>query len=497
MSIERKAARGVAWNMATGVGTRVVGLAGTLALTRFIAPAEYGEVSAAAICVLSASQLTFFAVGQFLIAHKTPPRETFQAGVLNLATGILAMMGVFVLRDPLGVMLDAPAMGRFIAGFALAAVFERARQVPATILVRDLRFRAVAIVNSIGELTFTGLALLLAARWGWGGYAIMAGAIGRAVITFVLFSAMAPRHEWLERSPIQRKVVRHFFGYGTPIMLSTVADRAASTWDNLIVLRLFGTPVMGAYALSYSLAETPLIYVAERMQDVLMPAFAKMEPEDRPAAVARAAGLMALVIAPLGVGLGAVAPSVVQAFFDARWAGMASILMMLSVMTVFQPAPWSAIAYLQAEKLTRVVMIMSIARAVVLLSLVALLGWMGGPIWACAGVGAGYAVHAVLTVVLTARTTPLMARPYFVNMLRPLLACVPMFVAVVAVRMFLVGQHVPVGLILTAQVVVGAIVYPAAAFVLAGANVRELLRMVRGARGAGVGAEGVDGADAG
>ena len=127
-------------------------------------------------------------------------------------------------------MLDAPAMGRFIAGFALAAVFERARQVPATILVRDLQFRTVAIVNSIGELTFTGVALLLAALWGWGGYAIMAGAIGRSVITFVLFSATAPRHEWLERSPIQKDLVRHFFGYGTPIMLSTVADRAASTW---------------------------------------------------------------------------------------------------------------------------------------------------------------------------------------------------------------------------------------------------------------------------
>src|SRR5277367_4912895 len=64
VSIETKAARGVAWNMATGVGTRVFGLVGTLALTRFIAPAEFGEVSAAAICVLSATQLTFFAVGQ-------------------------------------------------------------------------------------------------------------------------------------------------------------------------------------------------------------------------------------------------------------------------------------------------------------------------------------------------------------------------------------------------------------------------------------------------
>jgi PST family polysaccharide transporter len=477
VSIEKKAARGVAWNMATGVGTRVVGLVGTLVLTRFIAPSEYGEVSAAAICVLSASQLTFFAFGQYIIANKSSAEVAFQAAVLDFFVASAAMLTVFLLRARLGVMLDAPAMGRFIPGFALAALVDRSRVVQSSLLTRDLRFRAVAIINSVGELTFTGTALALAARWG--GYAIMTGALARSTISFVLFTTAAPRAEWLQRSRFDRGVVRHLFGYGTPIMLACVADRAASTWDNLIILRLFGTRVMGSYALSYSLAETPLIYVAERMSDVLMPAFSKMEPADRPAAVVRAAGLMALVVAPLGVGLGAVAPTIVQVFFDTRWAGMASILMVLSVMTVFQPAPWSAIAYLQAEKMTRLIMAMSVARATLLLTLVAVLGWLGGPVWACAGVGVGYAVHSVLTVVLTARVTPLPVRAYFANVVRPLLACVPMFVAATALRILLAERHIPVAVCLAAEIVAGGCVYVGAAFVLARANVRELLRLVR------------------
>jgi PST family polysaccharide transporter len=236
---------------------------------------------------------------------------------------------------------------------------------------------------------------------------------------------------------------------------------------------------MGAYALSYSLAETPLIYVAERMSDVLMPAFAKMDRPERPAAVVRGAGLMALVVAPLGVGLGAVAPTIVQVFFDARWAGMASILAMLSVMTVFQPVAWAAIAYLLAEKMTRLIMVMSVARAVLVLALVALLGWLGGPVWACAGVGAGYAAHSLLAILLTARFTPLSARAYFTAIMRPLLACVPMFIAVASLRASLADRHVPGGLSLTAQIICGALVYVGASLVLAGANVRELRRLAR------------------
>jgi len=475
--------------MATGVGTRVVGLIGTLVLTRFIAPAEYGEVSAAAICVFSASQLTFVAVGQYIIAHKSKADVAFQAACLDFGIGAIAMLGVMLLRGPLGHMLDAPEMGRFIPGFAFAVMIDRARQVPSTLLVRDLRFRAVAIINSVGELTFTGTAVTLAPRWG--GYAMMAGAIARSSVLFVLFTAKAPRAEWLKRSPIRKEVARSILGYGAPIILSSMADRAASTWDNLIVLRLFGEKVMGAYALSYSLAETPLIYVAERMGDVLMPAFSKMEPSERPAAVVRAAGLMALVVAPLGVGLGAVAPTVVRVFFDARWSGMASILMVLSVMTVFQPVPWSAIAYLASEKMTRHIMVMSVARAVLLLTLVAVLGWLGGPVWACAGVGVGYAVHSVLTVFLTARFTPLSARSYFANVLRPLISCVPMFAAVAAVRVFLAAEAVPAALSLTAEIVCGAGVYAGAAFLLARANVRELIHLIRPAPAPTAGAGGL------
>ncbi len=463
--------------MATGVGTRVVGLVGTLVLTRFIAPAEYGEVSAAAVCVMTANVLVFFAFGQYIIANKSPGDVAFQAAVLHFGLGIVAMAGVYALRGPLGTMLGAPGMGRFILGYSVAVLIERARLVPAAVLVRDLRFRAVAIINSVGELTFTGTALALASRWG--GYAIVAGAFARSTIMFVLFAATAPRSEWLTPARPQKEVTRRLFGYGAPIMMSVVADRAASTWDNLIMLRLFGAKVMGTYALSYSLAETPLIYVAERMGDVLMPAFSKMKEDERPAAVVRAAGMMALVVAPLGVGLGAVAPTIVRVFFDARWGGMGSILMMLSVMTVFQPVPWSAIAYLQAEKITRPIMVMSIVRTTLVLALVALLGWLGGPTWACVGVGVGYAAHSMLTVVVTARFTPLPARGYFVSVVRPLLACVPMFAAVWSLRVFLDGEHVPGPLSLAAQVVCGGLVYLGAVLIFAGANVRELMRLVR------------------
>ena len=242
----------------------------------------------------------------------------------------------------------------------------------------------------MGEVLFTTVALASAPRFG--GYAIVIAGLFESAMTFTL-SWKSPRSEWLNPTSLDWKEFRGMFAYGTPLLLVSLFDLASKSWDNVLMLRMFGASLMGCYALSYSLAETPVVYVAERMGDVLMPAFSKMEPEERPAAVVRAAALMSLVVAPMGVGLGAVAPTLVHAFFDARWAEMGSILAVLSCMTIFQPAAWPSVAYLQTEKKPRLILIASIARTVALLGGVMVFGRLGGPVWACVGVGVGFTVY--------------------------------------------------------------------------------------------------------
>jgi lipopolysaccharide exporter len=434
MSIGRAAAHGVAWNMVFGISSRVLTLVATLILTRFVAPDDYGAVLAASIAVVTVGTLTSFAFGQYLIARKAPPDVAFQAAVVHFAIGVPAMAILVLFRDPIGDLIDTPEMGRFVLWYALAHLVDRARYVPERLLMRDLRFRAIAMINGLGEVVFTVAALSLAPAIG--PHAIIVAVLVRAVVTSVLFFAYAPRPQWLVPSPLRAEAIRDLFGYGLPIMVAAAADRAATRWDNLIVSKLFGPAVMAGYNLAYSLAEMPISNVAEHIGEVLMPSFSRMEDAQRRSAVVRAAAMMSLVVSPLGVGLAAIAPTLVGAFFDARWQGMAPLLVILSVMTVFRPITWSAVAYLQAVGKTRLIMYLSVFRAIVVLPLVAVFGYVGGPTWACVGGGIGYAVHAIMTVVATGWVTGL-----------------------------------------PTDLAVGAIVYIASAFVLVRSTARELVRL--------------------
>lgn len=482
MSIGRQAAHGVAWNMALGVSTRVLQLVGTLILTRFMAPDDYGAVITASIVVVTASAFTSFAFGQYLIAKRASPEVAAQAMVLHVGLGVVAMTVVYAARGLIGDLLDTPAMTQYLLGFAIAQLIDRARYVPERLIMRSLRFRALATINGAGELAFTAAALAAAALGGWGAYAIMFGTLVRSVVTSVLFLYAAPRAEWLVRVRLRAADVRDLFTYGLPIMVAIVTDNATRKWDNLIVSKLFGPGVMGGYNYAYNLAEMPISNVAEHIGEVLMPSFSRMEAGQRERAAVRAAGLMGLIVSPLGVGLGAVAPTVAAAFFNAQWGTMlAPMLTILSVMTVFRPMPWSAIAYVQAVQQTRIVMWSSFLRAIFVLSLVAAGGVIGGPHGACVGAGFGYAVHSILTIIACGRTTDLPAGAYLVGVARPLLPCVPMFLAVVGLERVLAAAGIPLVVSLAAQILAGAVIYIVAAFVFVRPSVNELLRLGRDA----------------
>jgi lipopolysaccharide exporter len=486
MSIGRQAAHGVAWNMLFGVSSRVMQLIGTLIVARYVLPHDYGVVMTASIVVITASAFTSFSFGQYIIAKRAAPEVAVQAAVIHVALGVIASVVVWLVRDWVGALVGAPAMGQYVLGYAFAnLVIDRIRYVPERVIMRALRFRTLAMINGLGDLAFTGTAVATAPSCG--AWAFVYAALARSLVTSSLFLSAAPRAEWFVRVRMRAADIRDLFSYGLPIMVAVVTDNATRKWDNLVVERLFGPDVMGAYNYAYNLAETPINNVAEHIGEVLMPSFSMMEPGHREKAAVRAASLMGLVVSPLGVGLGAVAPTLAGAVFNKQWGPMVGpMLMILSVMTVFRPMPWSAIAYVQAVQRTRVVMWSSFMRAVLVLGLVGVGGIVGrrwdaeaGQLGACIGAGIGYAVHTVWTILASGRVTDLPAGAYLLGVARPLLPCIPMFVSVIALQRALDGLPLVVSLIL--QIATGAVVYIAAAFVLVRPSVDELLRLGRDA----------------
>jgi PST family polysaccharide transporter len=345
-----------------------------------------------------------------------------------------------------------------------------------------MRFRSVGLRNTFAELTYTLSAVTLAALH-WGGKAIVVATLLRTFVRLIVTIPAVKLGEWLTPSPLSREKSREMLSFGLPLTLGSLANFGSGQWDNWVMTRLFGENVAGLYRLAWSLADIPASQVGERIGDVLVPSFAKLEPERRKDALIRSLTLLSLIIFPLATGLGAVAPTILNdTFFTPNWEPMGTLLTVLSALGVTRPVGWVVSAYLQVYGRTRTIMVLEWFKVLAICGGIALLGSVGGQLLACAGVGLAFGVHALASLWLVKRRDGIPYLELVRPLVRPLLACIPMAVAIVGARYGLrhLG-HLPRGTRLGAELVVGAVSFVVSALAIAPRASRDFLKLTRDA----------------
>jgi lipopolysaccharide exporter len=459
---------------------RAIGLVGTLVITRYLAPDAVGEVQVAVVLVTTAHQFSLLGLGHYVASKPDGGREAaFHSTVITAATGLIAIGGAVLLRGWLSRHAGATAAAAYLPGLAFSIALDRITFVPARVLIRDMRFRANGIVRTLGEFVFPFVAVGLAVR-GWGGHALVWANIVRAVVRAIGVVIVVHPREWLYPCRLTMAKTREVLAFGLPNGVSTMAGFAARYWDNLIMARLFGAAELGYYQLAYNLSELPSNQVGDHVGDVLLPAFARLPPERRGPALGRALRLLGLVMFPLSIGLGAMGPTVVAAFLAPAWQPVGSRVAILAALSAVYPLGFAIHSYLNASNHPRWVMVLGILRTAVLLGTLAILGWLGGPLWACCGVGVGFGLYAVLGIMVASRLEGISPMPLLVGLRGPLLACVPMVAAVLGTRALLFAAGVKTPLVhLALELVAGAAAYVVAALVLAPSISRELVTVLR------------------
>jgi lipopolysaccharide exporter len=479
MATAEQAARGAAWMIVTSLGARIIGVLGTLVIARFLAPELVGEVSVASILSFSAGWFTTWGFGSYTVVFGRGDdalEVTWHATVMYAALGVVALVVIVALAHPLCALLDAPDAARFVPGMALAVFIKRLGAMPERVLTRSHQFRPVGIAAAMGEVAFAITAVSFAAN-GWGGNSIIIGNLVQSTVTVLLLVKAAGLREWLTPVKLKASRFKDMIRYGVPLAVQGIAHNAARYWDNLTVTYLFGEAATGTYNYAYNLADIPAIYIGEQLALVLLPSMADLPPERRPRALERSTALLSLIIFPLAIGLGLVANPLIALVFSAEWQGVAPLLTVLTVLSVFRPITWVLGAYMEAQDRTGRLMWLEIIKLGLLIGgLFALQSY--GLRWAACAVGIAYGLTAIAGVVIVAREGSSVSR-LLVGFLQPLLACAVMAAAVLGVRVLLENADTHVGIQLVVEIAVGAVSYVIAALVLCRATAKDLLQLTR------------------
>ena len=478
----KKAVRGAAWTIGSSLAARVIGVVGTLLITRYLDPDILGEVTAASIVVVSANLFSNFGLGNYAIArHKDGPDVTFACTVVYLTLGVFALGAAWLWAGEFGAAVNAPTMGQYVPGLVLSTFIRRLGHMPDKVLARQMRFGPIGISMAVGELSYTVVSVGLAMN-GWGGAAIVwANVVQSTIMTGIVMSQVHWR-EWLGPHKIRLARLKDQAKFGLPLGLVAATHHASTTWDNLIYSSYFGVNQMGLYNLGYKLAAMPAEQIGEQVGGVLFPSMSNVDGESKRRALIRSIGLMALLVYPLSIGIFAVSDSLVAALLTKEWQGVAPVLSALSLVTIVQPVGWAAGSYLLAKGHNWALSVQEFIKLFALAGGLMLFAPYG-PVWACAGVGIGFLSQALVYFYLLHRDGVSMLE-LCSAVFRPILPCIPMVAAVYATRYGLqaLDIHTPIVLLL-AEVAAGAIVFLPCAFLLSGAIARDFLGLVKSALG--------------
>jgi lipopolysaccharide exporter len=481
--LARQTVRAVVWTIATGLGTRLLGVVGTLIMTWYVLPYDYGEVSAAGVLVWTANQFSSLSVGTYILAHPKAGRDVmFHATVLHVGLGFLAYAIVLLIGGRLGTVFDAPTMGRYVPGIVLSMAIDRVTYMPERALVREMRFGPLSIARSIGEVAYS-VASVLTAVLGWAGMSVVAGNLARSIVRLLATMVYVSWREWMQVTRLRWAQLREMIGFGLPIAVGGLAGFGVRRWDNLLVSRFFGPAVMGTYNLAYNLADIPAVQVGEQISDVLQAAFSRVEADDRRRGLVRSLALLSFVMTPMAVGLGCIAPSLAAAFFDKAWAGIGPMLMALAVISFTRPISNTVGAYLQIRSRQRVVAGMDLLTLAMLVGALLTLGRLS-PLWACVAVGIVFMVKLLVWAFVLRQLERLSLAAFLGPMVPPILACLPMIAAVAGLHHAMAPlrpSHPVAGLV--SEIVVGAAAYAGAALLVARTQIRDILALVRGGWG--------------
>jgi PST family polysaccharide transporter len=460
----------------TSVGARMVGLLGTLVLARYLAPQEYGVVMAASIAATTASSVTTFGVGVYLVANAELSRaETFHASCWFLATGVVASLATLALGGPLGRWSGAPGLTAFLPLLIASTLIERVVYVPERILVRHLRFGRLAPARAAGELVFTGVSVLVAACGG-GAMAIAWGSLARSVCRFAAIVPAVNAREWLEPHRLRAATFARIVGYGIKVTMAGIATMGMRRWDNLLVGRYFGAAAMGAYNYAYNLADTPATAVGDQVSDVIAASFPHVDRRRRADALVRSCTLVSMIMCPLSIGLAAVAPTIVDVFFDAKWSGVGTMLMALSALSVARPLASILESYFYTAHRPNVVLWLEWASLAGVMCAIAALSRTHVNA-ACVSVSAVFVLRTLAGMWIVCRQDGVAIADFLAPMMRPIAAGFAMAVGVVAVRASLAAEAPAVRLV--AEVAAGAAIYMCAVWMIARSNCDELMRALR------------------
>jgi PST family polysaccharide transporter len=327
--LDRSLAHGLAWSGFAKGATQLVTWASTLFVARLLRPEDYGLFGMASIFFWAIQTLGEFGLGTAILKDRSLSDEAIaQVNGVSVLFGLASTAVVCAMAGPLSVFFASPELFAVVLVTSPTFLLSSLKMVPSTLLRRDLKFRTVAMGETI-QATATALAILGFAMLGLSYWSLVLGNLAGTACGVVVFLMYRAHPFSFPRATSIADTVR----VGRELAVSRFAWYAMFNADFVVAGRVLGKAPLGSYSFAWTLASLPVAKISLLVTGVSLPYFAAVQ--DRKESLRRYLLLMteglALVTFPASVGIGLLADQLVPLLLGPGWTGAILPLQVLAL----------------------------------------------------------------------------------------------------------------------------------------------------------------------
>nr|WP_070959182.1 lipopolysaccharide biosynthesis protein [Hyphomonas sp. Mor2] len=303
-------------------------------LARLLGVEAFGLIAMAAAIVVLCEFLVRETLTEYLVASPNEDQAHSDAVFYSLNTfSVVLFLGLWGAAGPIAGLYQQDIVSSLIQYLGVSVLLVALGAVPASLLRRHMKFRALAI-RAIAGVVCGGVVAIWMALNGYGVWALVAQRLVQVgVNTLLAWGAVS----WRPSLSINRQAVREIFGLGRTVLALQAAQIARVQMPMALIGALLGPVVLGYFSLAWRLLEIAVFLISTPMRMVSQSAFAARLREGRPARtllleLSRLSGWIAF---PAMFGMMVLSGPVVSLVFGEKWGPAASALSIIGVVGAY------------------------------------------------------------------------------------------------------------------------------------------------------------------
>ena len=330
MSLGQKIRSGATWLFIGNAGSQILGFLFGIILARLLAPEDFGMLITIQIFTGLAGFVAGGGMGQALVRAKEVSRRDYDiVFTLQFIIGSLIYAGFFFAAPWFAEWYDTPLYVDLLRVSALSFILRPFVNLPSSILYRDMRFKAKAILGVVGLLLTNAVAIGMGLM-GYGVWSLtISGLFGALVLAIIQMTLV----DWRPGFSLDIRRGRDIARYGLLASVNDILGYLRNQVSVFILSRTVGPASVGLFNKGESLARIPHTFITSSVYQVLFRAMAA-EQDDLDKCrylFFRSITLVAVFATPFYIGFLWLAEPLVRGIYGAKWAAAAAPLSILAL----------------------------------------------------------------------------------------------------------------------------------------------------------------------